>query len=165
MKVCQKQIKNLLLFSLLIFFLVPIQVLANEDGMGKGKMQMKTDRILQDPKNENNIVETELDKTFPELFEEETREKIETQQTELQAETTRLKNHIFEEKIPETTSLYSIKNELFTDDYSSQRLGEEDQKHERSNNPISQVLFYGSLATFIAVIGGGVFMLLRNIEL
>ena len=163
MSVCQKQINFLLLLYLFIFFFVPLQVLANEEEPRKGKMEIKTDRILKNPADEGEVVETELDRTFPSLFDVETKEKIEDKQEKNEAVISEMKNQIFLENMPETTSLYDIKSELFKEDYQSPNVFAGEPIEEKSTN-ITSLVVYGSLVTFVTIIVGGVIMLFRKFE-
>lgn len=164
MRACQKQIKFLLLFSLSIFFLAPFQVFADEKEPEKGKMEIKTDRILKSLDDEGEIVETELDRTFPGLFDAETKEKIDDKQEKNEEVIKGVKSHIFLEEMPETTSLYDVQSELFTEDYQSPNVFAGEPVDEQSTN-FSSLVVYGSLVTFIGIIGGGVIMLFRKFEL
>ncbi|MEI3604076.1 type VII secretion protein EssA [Pseudogracilibacillus sp. SE30717A] len=165
MRVCQKQISILLLFSLSIFFFMPTSIFANEEGTGKGKMQIKTDRILKNPDEENEIMETELDKSFPDLFKEEVKEKIATKQLKDKEETEEIRSAIFFEEMKASTSLNDIKNELFTENYESSKAFAGEELDKETSNKVSSFVFYGSITAFLMIIGGGIVFLLRKWEM
>ena len=165
MRIWWKQSNVLLLFSLSIFFIIPTVVTADEDGGGKGKLQIKTDRIIENNREEDaDIVESELDKSFPELFQEETKEKIELQQKEMEKATNDLKRDVFHEEMSEMTTLYEVKNELFTENYTSPKVFATEDTDEPSTNTLSSIIYYGSFVGFIGLIGSGILMILRRWE-
>lgn len=163
MKNRQKQINGLLLLLLSIFVLIPNIVFAQDDEAEKGKLKIKADRIIENDDYDNeNLVETELEKTFPDLFKEETVEKIETKQTDNIEMTNKLKQQIFHEELPESTAIYEVKSELFTDDYSPARMNaQEEEDPEQSSQP-SSLFMYGSIATFLGMVFGGILLVARN---
>ncbi|MBO1002408.1 type VII secretion protein EssA [Pseudogracilibacillus auburnensis] len=163
MRMQQKQINYLLLFSLFMLIFLPVQVLAkdNEQVTGKGKMQIKTDRILQN-KDENETVETELDKVFPGLFKDETKEKIETHQLDMESTTNNVREIIFEEPLQASVTLEELKANVFQDSYEPPKAYTLEEMDEASNSTVSSIVFYGSITMVVGVIFGGVYMLLRK---
>lgn len=156
----QKQINYLLLFSLVSILILPNFVFAH-DGAGKGKLQIKTDRIFKQDDSEEDFELTEMDKVFPDLFTEEVKEHLDEQQSITQEETKELKEKIFYEDIPEKTALYDVKSELFTEEYTSTFVNKSKTKEEQDSG-ISNVVFYGTFVAVIGFISSGVFMLIRN---
>lgn len=160
MRIQQKQINILLLFSLFILFCLPPLSFANKDETGKGKMKIKTDRILND---EGETVETELDKLFPDLFADETMDKVKLKQTEFENITNDLKQHIFHENLHESVFIDELKAQVFTEDYVARQAYKEDEMDESEST--SSLVFYGSILLFIGIIGAGVVMILRKWEM
>ena len=160
MRVWQKQINYLLLFSLSIFFMMPTTIFANEDSSGKGKMQIKIDRILQDDQEQQAEI-TELDKVFPELFSIEIKEKLDEQQQISQQETTALKESLFTEEFQQP-SIYDMKSDLFaepsdlTHEVSSEDLDEEEAG---ASSSVSTIIFYTTVV-MVVTIGIGIVMLI-----
>lgn len=140
----------------------PYQALASDDKSGEGKMQIKTNRILEE--NEETF-ETELDKIFPDLFEDEIKSKIITRQIEKRNTKNELMEVIFTEKLEPNTFLNEVKNQIFTESYVAPITYTKEDEEKKSSNSISSVLFYASIATFIVMMFGGIFLLLRKWEM
>lgn len=134
------------------------------DESEKGKIKIKTDRIIDNLDDEDiEVKETELDKSFPELFDDITTKQLKAYQVEEEQSINELKHLIFEEEEElNKTSLYDIKDELFDEDYTATTSTASDEKDEDSSNSISNIIFYGSLAVFIGMIGSGVVIVLRK---
>ncbi len=165
MRVCRKQISILLLFSLSIFFFMPTSIFAKEEGQGKGKMHIKTERILKTPEEDSETSETELDKSFPDLFEEEVIGKIEAQQMKNREGTETVRRSIFLEEMPASTSLYDMKTELFTEEYETPKVFSGEEIDGETSNKVSSFVFYSSIAAFLMIIGTGIVLLLRRWEM
>ena len=160
MRVWQKQINYLLLFSLSIFFMMPTTIFANEDSSGKGKMQIKIDRILQDDQEQQAEI-TELDKVFPELFSIEIKEKLDEQQQISQQETTALKESLFTEEFQQP-SIYDMKSDLFAEpsDLTHEvSLEDLDEEEAGASSSVSTIIFYTTVV-MVVTIGIGIVMLI-----
>lgn len=166
MRVRQKQIKYLLLFSFSIFFLIPHHIIGAEGISGKGKLQIKTDRLLRDENQEQELRETELDKIFPDLFKEETKEKLDAKQEAMLLQEEELKASLFTMDM-NNTSIYDIKSDLFSDSHevnhetSSQEMEEEATAEA---NLVSTIVFYSSVVLLIGVVIGMITFILRKLE-
>lgn len=165
MRVWQKQINYLLLFSLSIFFMMPITISANENSSGKGKMQIKIDRILQDEQEQQAEI-TELDKVFPELFSIEVKEKLDEQQQISQQETTALKESLFTQELQQP-SIYDMKSDLFaepsdlTHEVSSAELQEEEAE---ASSSVSTIIFYTTVVLAVTIGVGIVMFIIRKLD-
>lgn len=164
MKIKQKQINYLLLLFLSIFIIIPNLVFAHDDATEKGKLNIKTERITGNESDANQeLVETELERTFPDLFEDETKEKIELKQKEEEVETNYIKQQIFQASLPSSTAIYEVKSELFTEDYTPpKKVVQEDEEDDETNNS-SPLVVYGSIVSMIGIVLGGIFLVIRNL--
>lgn len=166
MTMWQKQTNYLLLFFLFLFFQLPITAVANEDDLGKGNMEIKTDRIMQGESTEEQNQETELDRVFPELFTSEVKEQLDEQQQLSQRQYAELKDSLFTTHVKET-SIYDMKSELFVEasDISHEVSQEEiDKTNTSESGSISTIIFYTSVALFVGVLISIVLFIIRKLR-
>lgn len=157
----QKQIKYLLLFSFFFVFISGYDVVAKENS-GKGKMQIRTDLIHGKDNDSESLSETELDRIFPELFDEEIQEKLAEVQVKQQNNLEHIQNEIFTNDFKTTTPL-KVKDGLFHEAYES-NLANESEEETKTSDIVSLILFYGSIGVFILIIGGVAYILGKKIE-
>lgn len=160
MRIQQKQINYLLLFSLFILLFHPTSINADSD-KGKGKMKIKSDRILKE-QSDDYFGETELDKRFPNLFSEEINHKIHEKQRNDDYTLDTLKKSVLIEDIPERTMLTTVKSALFTEEYTASNHKRRSAEDAEEHRLTSSVLFYGSLGFIIGLIICILFVLLRK---
>jgi type VII secretion protein EssA len=162
MRIQQKQINHLLLLSFVLFILLPHPTFAADGGIGKGKLHIKTDRIILENNEQERFGETELDRVLPGLFTDEVQNQLHEQQTVDEHNATKLKEALFAEEIPEKTTLYDVKSTLFSDEYVSSFSHTKVPPEVEQPTSIATILFYGGLVIGIGIIFGGVVVLLRN---
>lgn len=160
----QKQINTLLLLLLFIFLCTPSVIIADNsegDELEKGKFKIKSDRIIEnDNESEQLTTETELEKTFPTLFRDETKQKIVEKQEKERNRTTSLKRDVFSEDFPDSSAIYDIKSTLFTDEYEYVSTEMNDEKESKGKS--SSVALFGGVVSLIGFIVGGIFIFSRN---
>lgn len=131
---------------------------AEGDSNRKGQMQLKTNR-LNNKNDEEKLQETELEKVFPDLFREETKERMLSKQEEQKASTNSLLEVIFEEKQLSTSQMDSA--DLFDEEYVTvvKTIGEEVEDVDSS---ISATVFITAFSVLIVGIVGGSYLFIRN---
>lgn len=114
MKTIWKQSNYLFLFSIGFLLFTNLQVSAEDLNEKNGNMRLKLERISElDENNYQENVETELDKLFPTLFQEEINTQIELKQTEIRTSVEQLTDTIFEKAGETDKSLDDMKRTLF----------------------------------------------------
>ncbi len=111
-----KSIFHVLLLSCILLLLWPYTASAEEQDDDKGKIDWKIDRISESDRSQNGM-ETELERSFPELFKAGTSEQIEMVQTDREQSTEQLKQNVFSLELTSDETLEETKELLFTEDY------------------------------------------------
>lgn len=163
MKGQRKQIKYLLLFSILLGICFPNTVIAEEgEQKEKGKMEIKTDRITNYREQMNDVFkETELEKTVPNLFEESTQEKIQEKQDAHTETTKELKHSVLIEELEEDGFIEDVQNALFTDDYVV-TFDNIDEDQKSTSEMISTNIIIASLILFGALVCVGIYFFIQR---
>ena len=163
MKGQKKQIKYLLLFSILLGICFPNTIFAEEgEQKEKGKMEIKTDRITKYREQLNEVFkETELEKTMPHLFDESTQEKIHEKQDTSTEKTKELKHTVLVEKIEEDGFIEDVQNALFTDDYEV-AFDSVDEDQKSKSEMISTNIIIASLVLFGALVCVGIYFFIQR---
>ncbi len=145
-------------------FLPSFAVLAEEQSSTaeRGKLNVDLDRISGSNRggDQTNTV-TELEKVFPELFRDETKEVIDTKQLEQEKWLERLQQSIFEMESQTDATVALIQESLFTESYTTPAT-ESRASEERSDEGANNVLLF-SIMGMITMIGGAVFMMMRQV--
>lgn len=101
---------------LMIGSLLPIGVVADDDQSDKGRIEWQIDRISEN-RLETHSQETELERTFPDLFATDTREKIDRVLTEQDESIKTLRESIFTAELNVDSTVEETKEMLFADGY------------------------------------------------
>ncbi|MFD1850870.1 type VII secretion protein EssA [Oceanobacillus bengalensis] len=158
------KLKQFSISVLFIFLLVfsPYQISAETAPTTPGSLELKIDRIIQGEDERTIIQETELEKVFPTLFEEETNEKIDVVEKEKERTLDALEESLFRMESVKNVTLQNIKQSLFSDNYivtASSTSSEVNDKE--SNNGIGNVLLL-SLTIVGCFLAGGLYLLMRK---
>lgn len=111
-----KQVKLIWLsiICLLILVIGPVSAWADEDN--KGSLKFKVDRI-KGQTEQTDLRQTELERLFPTLFTDETKETIEEVKQENEKELNELKETIFFTNVETNQTVEKVKSALFTEEY------------------------------------------------
>lgn len=163
MKGQKKQIKYLLLFSILIGICFPKAILAEEgEQKDKGKMEIKTDRITKYREQINEVFkETELEKTVPDLFKESTQVKINDKQDMYTEITNELKHSVLVEELEENGFIEDVQSTLFTDDYEV-AFDSVDEDQKSKSEIISTNIIIASLILFGLLVCVGIYFFVQR---
>ncbi len=128
----------------------------------KGKLNMDLDRISGSNRggDRTNTV-TELEKEFPELFRDETREIIDTKQTEQEEWLEGLQQSIFEMESQPDATVALVQESLFTDSYMAPTTENREYAGE-PNEGVNNVLLF-SIIGFVTMIVGAMFTMMRQV--
>lgn len=136
-----KQAKYFFLYCLSIGVLVflPMSVVAGEDT--RGKLHIKTDRITKGQTENTNLRETELERIFPTLFREETKEEIAEIELEKERKMKELEQSIFFIDKETTTTALDVKDSLFSEEYTAVAAsGDQIMEESSSSSVLSNTL-------------------------
>ncbi|MUK87582.1 type VII secretion protein EssA [Ornithinibacillus sp. L9] len=163
MKVQQKLVKAMLLFSTILLILgVNIHLVSAESSSNnRGSLEFKIDRIEKSKETDREISETELEKVFPSLFSEETETTIHDQQTEEEKLLKELEQSLFSMETEPNETLEDVKQTLFTEDYTvtvSQSI--QDQEEEKNSGLGNSVI--AVFSGFAFLLCGGVYVMMRK---
>jgi len=161
------QLKRGSILSLLILILILMlaagsnaPVLAEEELDKTGELRFQIERIDEGEKG-RGTVETELDKTFPQLFEQDTRRKIIRKQYETSQDLKELKKDLFPGNVKLDRNPNEMSGPLFAADYAEPRL--EDVPEEDAAKPFSPFVL-----TILVLVAGTllaiVFWLIRKVS-
>lgn len=125
---------------------------------GIGHIDWKIDRIIKKDSQQNKN-ETELEKSFPDLFKEETTTTIHQVKEKEQASFKELKDGLFTTDINASAMIEETKEMLFTADYVAPRTVDTEEEAESSSSSILMV----SLAALACVVSGAVFLLFQKL--
>jgi type VII secretion protein EssA len=148
-------------------FMCSLHPLADETLDHTGEIRLQTDRIGQDAVERENLEtkdnqETELEKTAPGLFKEQTQALLKTKQKEIEQSTSDLEQELFASPSKPDITLKNTEKVLFSSNYTVQNTKTLDQ-----NEPDQQGGFLNSktITTFLGmvVLGcGGIFTMMRK---
>lgn len=131
-----------------------------------GEMRLKIERIGEqesDGENNQKNIETELDKKFPHLFQEETKAIIKWKQEATNHSTEKLKQQLFEQPSEADTTLNDMKESLFSSDYVATVTTSNQSMDDSDTGPMSNKLFAG-LTGLIGMLSVGAYMLVQNLS-
>ncbi|MFB1099710.1 type VII secretion protein EssA [Terribacillus sp. JSM ZJ617] len=151
------------IFTIILLILLPIEVSAetNSDENERGSLQMQIDRIQKEKDVGTDNKETEKEKVFPGLFNEETTEVIQQKAEGKRAAVESLRDSVFTLDINKQSSLEEVQDTLFTADYTSEAASGQkaaDQAEEDSGNGVLYFLIGIALALCI-----GLYMMMRKL--
>lgn len=145
---------------LLIYF--PIGASAETAPPVPGGLELKIDRIIKGEDKKTINKETELEKVFPNLFAEETKEKINVMEEEKAKTLEELEESLFRMRSDKNLTLQNIKQSLFTENYTAVATSTSNMVEDEENNKV----FGDILLIFFAFIGcllaGGLYILMKK---
>ncbi|WP_276208111.1 type VII secretion protein EssA [Gracilibacillus thailandensis] len=151
----------MILICCLFLLLMPLSASAEDNDESKGKINWKIDRIMEnDSKEERSKRETELEKRFPELFQEETTEVISSIKEEKQDSIDKLEQDLFATEIEANTMIDDTKQALFTQDYVAPEASSSTEEEE--GNESSSLLMTGFVG-LACLIGGGMYLMFQRL--
>ena len=156
-------VNKMILLACFFFLLMPVlasaeQVNEEETNRGIGQMDWKVDRIIKKESSQNKN-KTELERTFPDLFKEETTIAIHQVKVKQQESFHQLKDGLFTTDINTTASIEETKERLFTADYVAPRTADTEEETGSSSSSILMV----SLAALACIVSGAVFLLFQRL--
>lgn len=163
-----KIVSRTILLSACFLLLMPVMVSAEDqaetnqeskNSENSGKMNWKIDRVINRDSNRNKT-ETELEKSFPNLFKEETTTAIHQVKEEKQESIDELKSQLFTTKIDSSTTIEATKELLFNADYVAPRTVDTAEEEDTSNSSPLLMISLGALA---CVVSGAVFLLFQRL--
>ncbi|SDM26214.1 type VII secretion protein EssA [Sediminibacillus halophilus] len=129
-----------------------------------GSLKMKVDRIKQEKKENQSNKETELDKVFPELFEEETFTAIKQVEEESNQSMEALEEELFTMEEEPVTTLHATRDVLFEETYSvtasTTADADEKQADEESSGVGNTVLM--ALTGAGLLLSGGLYIMMQR---
>lgn len=136
MKVQKKLVKLIIILitSLKVFGFMTIPVLA--DGENRGGLRINTERIIKGQSENIELRETELERIFPTLFTDETKEMIEKTEQLNKNNLEELEKSIFSQDLDGNTMVEEVKNALFTEEYSVAVSGSNQDEEDASSDGI-----------------------------
>ncbi|MEW9676385.1 type VII secretion protein EssA [Lentibacillus sp. L22] len=154
-----------LLFLCICCFLLmlPVTASAEDDSKNKGQIQWKIDRIIQgDNEGLERNTETEQEKRLPDLFKEETKNKITSKQKDQKESMEDLEHSLFTMDMEPDTTVKQVKQSLFTADYTAPKAEKHNDQEEESQSWFNNMLFI-VLAGLACILFGGVFIMMRKL--
>lgn len=162
MKVQKKLVKFtvLLYISLLVLVLLPVSAAADE---GKsGSLQMKTDRIIKGQNENTDLRQTELERIFPTLFTDETKEAVAEKNLENEKTMEKLEESIFFMDGDKTSTVQNVKEALFSEEYAAGSVGNQVQEESPSSSGLSKILIV-VFAGIGILLFGGLYLAMRSV--
>lgn len=151
------------IFTIILLILLPIEVSAevNSEENERGSLQMQIDRIQKEKDVGADIRETEKEKVFPGLFNDETTDDIQQKAEVKKEDVEALQDSVFTLDINQQSPLEEVQDKLFTADYTSEAASgqkETDQTETDSGNVVLYFLIGIALALCI-----GLYMMMRKL--
>ncbi|WP_405100992.1 type VII secretion protein EssA [Oceanobacillus sp. FSL H7-0719] len=162
MKVQKKLVKFtvLLYISLLVLVLLPVSAAADE---GKsGSLQMKTDRIIKGQNENTDLRQTELERIFPTLFTDETKDAVAEKDLENEKTMKKLEESIFFMDGDKTSTVQNVKEALFSEEYAAGSAGNQVQEESPSSSGLSKILIV-VFAGIGILLFGGLYLAMRSV--
>lgn len=168
MKHWLKQISFGLLCVFGLFYMTSFHVLADEDKSSNksGEMRLKIERIGENENSDENKqdnIETELEKKFPNLFQEETKATIKLKQDATDNSTKELQQQLFEQPSEADTVLKDMKQSLFSSDYVATVTTSNQSIDDSDTGPMSNK-FLAGLSGLIGMLSVGAYMLVQYLS-
>ncbi|MEK4801146.1 MULTISPECIES: type VII secretion protein EssA [Oceanobacillus] len=157
--------KRLISILLGCFLLLPISLASAEDSSeNSGEMQWKIDRIIENESGHNQQnTETELEQVFPDLFKEETTQKIESTQIQQETELDNLEQALFEGEVGESSVIKDTRESLFETTYTAPTVAAGNDEDEDQSSPWLDTALIAGMAGLVFVVLGIVFVLIRKL--
>ncbi|WP_164216044.1 type VII secretion protein EssA [Virgibacillus sp. YIM 98842] len=164
MKVQKKlaKFKSILLFiaSLLVLVFLPVSAMADTEK--RGELQFKVDRIMGGNDEQTELRETELERTFPALFTEDVKAKIEDTERENQESMEELKESIFSANFEANSTVEDVKDSLFTEGYTAVASGGSQAQEETSSNSGLNNILLTVFSGLGLLLFGGLYFMMRS---
>lgn len=155
MKVQKRLAKSIVLFCISLLVLVSLPILAVADEQKSGNMQIKTDRIMKGQNENTDFRETELERVFPTLFTDETKETIVEKDLENERMVEDLGQSIFFIDREVTSTVEDVKDDLFSEEYTAvASSGNHVQEEASSGGGLSNTLMVVFAGMGILLFGG-----------
>ena len=159
--------KQILKFTLCIFCLLlvlPTNASAEDNPKNKGEIQWDIDRIMEgDSDGKRYRTESEMEKIFPELFDEGTYETIQTVEQKNQAKMQEFENSLFLIDIEKDDMIDDTKEALFTSDYVAPKSPSGDHDKPVQESSLFNNLLIGGFIGMGVIVLGGIYMLFRKL--
>lgn len=123
MRVQKKLAKSIILLFIGVLVLGLLAVPAAAEEEGRGGLKINPDRIIKGQNENTDLRETELEKVFPELFTDETKETIEETELQQKSKLEELEQSIFSYELEGNTVVQEVKDDLFTAEYTVAQSG------------------------------------------
>lgn len=151
------------IFTIILLILLPIEVSAesNSDENERGSLQMQIDRIQKEKDVGTDNQETEKEKVFPGLFNEETTDEIQQKAEGKRADVESLRDSVFTLDINKQSSLEEVQDTLFTADYTSEAASGQKAADQAEANSGSGVLYF--LIGIALALCIGLYMMMRKL--
>ncbi|WP_176470253.1 type VII secretion protein EssA [Terribacillus saccharophilus] len=151
------------IFTIFLLILLPIEVSAesHSEENERGSLQMQIDRIQKEKDVGADTRETEKEKVFPGLFNDETTDDIQQKADVKREDVEALRDSVFTLDINKQAPLEEVQDTLFTADYTSEAASgqkAEDQTETDSGNGVLYFLIGIALALCI-----GLYMMMRKL--
>ncbi|MFP7479334.1 type VII secretion protein EssA [Terribacillus saccharophilus] len=159
----QKLVDLAFIFTIILLILLPLEVSAesNSDENERGSLQMEIDRIQKEKDVGTDNRETEKEKVFPGLFNDETTDDIQQKAEVKRDDVKALQDSVFTLDIDQQARLEDVQDTLFTSDYTSEVADGQKaagQTEQDSGNGVLYFLIGIALALCI-----GLYMMMRKL--
>ncbi|WP_235000450.1 type VII secretion protein EssA [Virgibacillus dakarensis] len=160
----QKLIKLVSTGIFCLLLMLPFQASAADSPKKNGELEWKLDRIIQNESGDNRRnTATELEKTFPDLFKEETTSVIEEKQVESTESIEKLGESLFTMESEGNTTIKKLENALFTSEYTAPTTSSEKAQEEQESSWLNNALVAG-LTGLVCVVFGGIYIMMRKLS-
>lgn len=151
-------------FCCLLLF-APLSEAAADSNPDKGKLEWKLDRVIQDKSGEDQYpTKTELEKTLPGLFSDETTAKIKSVQREKKKSTDHLQESLFTGDLEAEDTVADTEEALFTSDYTAPKQPHNHEEGTEGKSSWMNKLLIASLIAFGCILCGGIYLMFRKLS-
>ncbi|MGY0691175.1 type VII secretion protein EssA [Virgibacillus sp. FSP13] len=164
MKVLLKRTNLVPICLLCLLLMLPYQASAEDSSDNKGELEWKIDRIIQDETGDDRKnTETELEKTFPDLFKEETTSVIQAEQVENEETMDQLETALFTMDSNGNSTINNLEQSLFTSEYTAPKTSSEVQEEKQDGSWFTNAFVIGLIGLVCAVFGG-IYIMMRKLS-
>lgn len=148
-----------------LLLLTPFSVSAEDSPIDKGKLDWKLDRVIQDKSGEDQYhTKTELEKTLPELFNDDTTAKIKSVQREKKKSIDNLEESLFTDDLEVDDTMEDTEEALFTSDYVAPKHPNNHEDETEGKSSWFNKLLIAGLVAFGCILCGGIYMMFRKLS-
>ncbi len=145
--------------------MLPYQVSAEDNTDNKGELEWKIDRIIQDETGDDRKnTETELEKTFPDLFKEETTSVIQAEQVKNEETIDQLETALFTMDSNGDSTIHKLEQSLFTSEYTAPKTSSSEAQEEEQDGSWFTNAFVIGLIGLVCVVFGGIYLMMRKLS-